>query len=464
MGTMKNRNKKIEFHIFLTSIVITLIATIIFIWRLNFAPLYDNSMASMSIELISLFLINAFIGGCVADHPMDEEFNKLFCVFLHVIDLSWLSDICVWAFDDFNAQIFVNLNILSNTISIFLNFFVVLRFGVYLFYVFPVKKKWHESFLKVIKCYGLLIIAALIINLSFPFIFKIVYGHYVELVGENVCTYINEIIMIIILIAAASQPMDGVEKIAVLIYLGLPVIGMFMQMNLRGFAFYQASMSLSTSILYVNGHLRQSSLLQQQKVQLTEQHSAIMLSQIQPHFMYNTLTSIASLCGTDPDTAEQLTLKFSKYMRDNMNALSSNHTVPLTDELAHVRTYVDIEKVRFGDGLEVEYNINETSFNVPALAIQPLVENAIKHGIRKKEDGGMVKISTYSDGADWIVSITDNGVGFNPDDPSLNDGTHIGINNVRDRLRVMCNGSLEIDSMPGYGASALVRIPKESRL
>ena len=195
--------------------------------------------------------------------------------------------------------------------------------------------------------------------------------------------------------------------------------------------------------------------------ELKNKSIAVMISQIQPHFLYNSLNSIAELCVVDPKRAEKATIDFSRYLRGNMGALNEIKTIEFEDELKHLSHYIELEKLRYGDDLQFEYDIREQAFTLPALTVQPLVENAVNHGIRYHKMKGKVKISSFSDNKNCYVKIEDDGVGFDPNE-KLDDGRkHVGIANVKYRLEVLCNGSLEIQSKKGNGTVVTIRIPKE---
>jgi sensor histidine kinase YesM len=187
----------------------------------------------------------------------------------------------------------------------------------------------------------------------------------------------------------------------------------------------------------------------------------VMLSQIQPHFLFNTLNDIRFLYREAPGQAEEALVSFTRYLRENMDSLNQKDLVPLMQELNHVQNFINIEKMRFGDRLKVNLEIGSSQFFVPVLTIQPLMENAIRHGVMEKSEGGTVTVRTYEDVHDFIIVVKDDGVGFDPS-AILEDGrTHNGIKNVRTRLRIMCGGSLEIMSRIGEGTSIIIHIPKE---
>lgn len=194
--------------------------------------------------------------------------------------------------------------------------------------------------------------------------------------------------------------------------------------------------------------------------ELEDSRVSIMLSQLQPHFLYNVLNSIYYLCGHDPQTAQEAVDKFSDYLRNNMVSLEQKEPIPFDEEYRHIQTYLSLEKIRFQKKLNVVYDIEATDFLLPPLTVQPLVENAVKHGVTKKRDGGVVTLSTREREDSYIVTVSDTGRGFDPEHYSEDGKVHVGIQNVRTRLRTMMGGTLTITSAPGQGTQVVVMIPK----
>jgi len=196
---------------------------------------------------------------------------------------------------------------------------------------------------------------------------------------------------------------------------------------------------------------------------LAESRIAIMLSQIQPHFLYNSLAVISRLCDKSPAEAKKATINFSNYLRANMNSLERTEPIPFENELNHTIGFLNLEKAMYGEALDVKYDIQAKNFNLPALTVQPIAENAIKHGIGKKEGGGTVTISTKETESNYLVIISDDGAGFYPEKTDGDGQQHIGINNVRLRLSSQCGGSLKIESKPGEGTTATIIVPKSGK-
>ena len=208
---------------------------------------------------------------------------------------------------------------------------------------------------------------------------------------------------------------------------------------------------------------KQASKTAELQKELGDINMTLMLSQIQPHFMYNALNTIKYLTKKDPKSAETAIVKFSSYLRANMDSLSQKEPIPFKKELEHVQNYIHIESLRFADRLKVEYDIGCDDFLIPPLTIQPIAENAIKHGINQRVDGGTLKISTYEDEKSVFILIEDDGVGFDVDQ-QINDGrSHIGMNNIKTRLKEMLNANVEFSSTIGIGTKVTITIPKEEK-
>ena len=183
------------------------------------------------------------------------------------------------------------------------------------------------------------------------------------------------------------------------------------------------------------------------------------LKQIRPHFMYNTLTSIYVLCQDDPQQAMGVIESFIQYLRGNYNGLSATQPVSFEDELRHTQAYLSVEQMRFTDNLTVDYDLQDTRFSLPALSLQPIVENAVKHGVAATGKPTRILIHTAVENGLHTVTVTDDGPGF---DVSILDKSRDGaIQSVRDRLKYMCGGTLTVGSTPGIGTTVTLSIPNQ---
>ncbi|MBR4442223.1 MAG: histidine kinase [Clostridia bacterium] len=194
---------------------------------------------------------------------------------------------------------------------------------------------------------------------------------------------------------------------------------------------------------------------------MAAQRIRIMMTQIQPHFLFNALNTIRALYAKDSPLADKTLEDFSTYLRQNLESLSQADLIPIDKELEHTKLYAEIEVLRFPN-VRVEYHIEDTQFMVPALTIQPLVENAIRHGVRSRKDG-LVTVSTVREAGAHRITVQDNGVGFDPKQEKSTEESHIGLQNVKERVEQMCGGTMTLRSEIGKGTVVTLRIPEVSQ-
>ncbi len=175
------------------------------------------------------------------------------------------------------------------------------------------------------------------------------------------------------------------DTFALLSYGILPAGAMAVQIFINGLALVYPAATVSLLIIYVNIQVEQSKRLREKELELTQNRIAMMLSQIQPHFLYNSLTAIAQMCKKSPDKAGEATIAFANYLRGNLDSLTQKGMVHFDRELRHIKTYLSLEKMRFEENIQIIYSIGATDFMLPSLTIQPIIENAVKHGICKKK-------------------------------------------------------------------------------
>ena len=316
-----------------------------------------------------------------------------------------------------------------------------------------------------ITVYTLVVIATVILH------FAAVTDLFSNYNAVNICTMIGIVIMTLLLFIESGQNSQAIFMLIAWTPLTLSIIldvfNYFLQFTDIHFYYFGLSLTMLYQITRMVLDLRKQYLeairYQQMQKELYEAKVAVMTSQIRPHFMYNALTSIAMMCELDPKTAKQATITFAKYLRGNMDSLKQTAPVPFTQELEHLKKYLYIEKLRFDDLLNIEYDIQATDFVLPLLSIQPLVENAVKHGVGMKEDGGTVKISTRETETAYEVVIEDDGVGFDVNEQKDDGRSHVGMENTKKRLRDMCGGEVKITSVIGKGTTAIVVLPKEGQ-
>ena len=193
-----------------------------------------------------------------------------------------------------------------------------------------------------------------------------------------------------------------------------------------------------------------------QRQEIAHERASVMVLQMRPHFIYNTLMSIYSLCNQDPQKARQVTMDFTNYLRKNFNAVSSENTIPFSAELEHTRTYLAVEQAQHEEMLTVDFDTPVIHFRLPPLTLQPLVENAVKHGMNPDAAPLHISIKTRKTDSGSEIIVSDNGPGF---EPASEGGPHIALMNIRQRLEMMCGGKMAILPRKGGGTVVKLTIP-----
>ncbi|MBQ8975459.1 MAG: histidine kinase [Oscillospiraceae bacterium] len=189
-------------------------------------------------------------------------------------------------------------------------------------------------------------------------------------------------------------------------------------------------------------------------------------SQMQPHFLYNALGSIQEIILDDPEYASELIGDFTIHLRSCIRAMASDRPIPFTQELANIRAYTNIERMRLGDKLKIVYDIEPQDFSILPLSVQPLVENAIRHGVYQRgKDGGTVTIRTRELEEAWQITVMDDGVGFDfsayQDSIERGERDSTGLKNIMFRLDKVMGAEVRIQSDMGVGTTITITIPKE---
>ena len=224
--------------------------------------------------------------------------------------------------------------------------------------------------------------------------------------------------------------------------------------------------TLSLIMVFILFHRKLVKQLAEQEKELQQSRISIKLSQLQPHFLYNTISAIRELCRQDPEQAFDGLGFFATYLRFNLDSLGSEKLIPFTKELNHIQTYLELEQMRFGEELVINYDIQVKDFYLPPLCVQPLVENAVKHGLCKKEGKGVLLLRTREQEDKILIEIQDDGVGFDVEkwNSKKEQTKHYGIENVSMLLKQMINAELMIDSEPQKGTTVRILIDKKKKV
>ncbi len=334
------------------------------------------------------------------------------------------------------------------------------------------KKHLWIKFVTALNSFGiiLLVISLFIKNFFYNFDEKNLY-HRADFYWLNMLIPIISIAFTTALIIKYRKNLSKANFSALLIYLLLPLIATIVQTFVYGLSLTNMTSAITTLLLFVVHEVDKSERLiekekevARQKEQLSETKVSLMMSKIHPHFISNTLLTIQGLYHMNIDDADRIMNTFIRYLQQSFSNISVNVPVDFSMDLEHAKNYTDISLARWPD-MTIEYNIECVDFKIPYLTLQPLIENAVRHGLMPLEEGGKITVSTYEDDAYNYISIVDNGVGFDINNPIShqfkNDRAHIGLSNVKDRIKIMSHGTLEIDSVIDKGTTILIKLPKE---
>ena len=266
--------------------------------------------------------------------------------------------------------------------------------------------------------------------------------------------------LIIFVVSLLHKKLNIREKLAFSLYCLLPLIAIIFQNIYKGYAIAYVSIIITVEILFFFVNVEKNIELAVEEEKNKEAQIKLMLSQIQPHFIYNSLSAISTLITINPEKAQESLDDFTDYLRSNLSSLTETRLIPFTSELKHIKTYVSLEKMRFNERINMIYDIGTVDFSIPPLTIQPIVENAIKHGILKKIKGGTVTLTTYETDTSIVIEVKDDGIGFDMSDIDFGENIHFGLQNISYRINQTCDGDLKISSKKDQGTKITVTFKK----
>lgn len=372
-----------------------------------------------------------------------------------------ISDVLALAYrGDISTQGYYVVRI-ANFFSFLFLYMMVFYMGSFVDMLFDSPKVGKRRIL-IARVASVIAIAHIIINLMVPFVYDFdEQNRYFRKGGwyGNAACLLLAIVLLATVVYAHRNEVETSVYWMVMMDILMPFIASVVQVFIYGIAITSIAIGVTQVLLFLIIFRYQELKIRERDMQLSEYNAKLILTQVQPHFMLNTLSTIQYLCKHDSEAAFETISDFSVYLRNNMEFATTTELISFEKELSHIEKYIAIEQKRFGDRIKVKYDIQVDDFGIPPLSVQPLVENAIKHGISKKRGGGTVEISTWR-GADEIhVIVKDDGVGFDVDKPFSENRVHLGLSIVKDRLERMCGGDVKITSSENEGTICEVTIP-----
>ncbi len=422
----------------------------------------EYTIPSYTLEAFSLVTIIVLIFSQIMDKHNDRK-GKIFTWTLVAFAGLMISDTLSWIIELYSGKLVHVLVWIVNLLGYVFGELLVTLVLIYIVMDILLNPKMEKIIFKILIIMVCVFTVFILVSLPFGWIYSVsdnnlfVFG---PLSWIPIVYTIAQLLLMIILVLSRCKVI-GLKKVAIIFsYIMLMSVAIVMNAFFNELLIYCAFFTLSEMVIFLNVQIERGKKRRQQEQELLESRVQIMFSQIQPHFLYNSLVAIENLCVEDPSQAREAVSDFSKYLRGNLDSINNKKLIPFEQELKHVQSYMALEQRRYGEELKVRYEIEVKAFLLPALTIQPIMENAVRHGFFRKIGGCEIILRTIETETGWEIIISDNGVGFQVGKQKEDNKTHIGIENVRGRLAVMCRGTVKIDSEVGVGTTVTICIPR----
>lgn len=420
----------------------------------SFSPAH---LISVSLDLCSMAGVTTLCLVFAMDRSEPDSSTRTFFILIVLVYLELLSNMLNWEVDGLPQWNWANHA--CAVAAFILTPLICLAFWYYQRHIYPNESRLSDMVEQILIPATLLDILFILLCSYTGDLYTIdAEGHYVQGRLYWVAVVLPALILICCLIANLRQNIPLRKRIPLVAFSMTPLLTSVATIFFADVAYTYTVVALVLWILYGVVQMERSIELAQKNEELMQKQTQLMISQINPHFLYNTLATIHTLCRIDPKLAGETVQDLAGYLRGNVDVLLQTTPVPIAKEIEHVQYYTSIEQIRFSD-IRVIFDLQDNDFEVPSLSVQPIVENAIRHGLNDVEDG-TVWVSTFlRDGFHYVV-IRDNGTGFDPDALPEDDGkSHVGMANVKARLAQMVGGTMTVESAPGNGTTATICVP-----
>ncbi len=415
----------------------------------------------MSLDYFAAFILALILISCVMDKNK-SVLLKIYSGMASACTIALLLEAISLTVSLVGTQNDSVLRATLNNIAIACGYALAFFYACYVANLVSVKRKHCERTLHVLRILGIAAVLFLVAGSCFGAFYTLT-DKGLEPGGLFALAFAYDIIaclggiLLMVIYRKKLKPLDIVALMSLPIFILVSAMLQFYIIDMMYGLFLMAGTSVF--IMYMMIQTDRNRRQVEQDKQLVDMNVAMMLSQIQPHFLYNALSSIRRMIRKDPEVAEVAVENFSTYLRQNLEAMSRVDTISFSAELKHVEEYLYLEKLRFGERLYVQYHIDFAEFALPPLTLQPIVENAVKHGIMQKEDGGCVQIASRREGNTVVITVSDDGVGFVPDVVLKSERLHIGFTNVQRRIKMQTGGTIQVESQIGIGTTVTITIP-----
>lgn len=428
-----------------------------------------TAIENMWVELyMAAMVFILYILGCRGKKERNTSaWYYKYCLIIQISVL--LSDVFIWFFEFRGEGIFWVYCLLWG-VNFILFIALILSFSLYIYAYIKENYKVEVRFPVHYFCFiSFIVIFLWILSFWNKSIFVLNIKFYPEY--TNLFSFVVILIILLLLpsfyvVIVARKKMERRMRILFSIYSLLPIVAMFIEYLTEINCIFYSSTALLILLVYVGINQKnrliaynQSVELQAKESEMKETEQKVMMGNIQPLFIQTVLASIADMAEKDPKRAESTTSSFATYLRMNLNSVGKNEPVPFEEELKHADSYLELEENIRPGRIHVEHNIEAYNFFLPVLTLQPIVENAIVHGIIPN-GGGTIKLWSREDEDSFYIGVDDDGIGFD----STLAVKGVGISNTRSRLEKFCGGTVKIESEKGKGTKVTIKIPKTTNM
>ncbi|MCR5451218.1 MAG: histidine kinase [Lachnospiraceae bacterium] len=364
-----------------------------------------------------------------------------------------IADALAWAYRGSETTLGYYIVRISNPIVFVLSLLGGVFISRYIHYVISSNEKDHSP-RWMIPVYILYFISVIIVLLSLKYRFLYDFDDHNRYYRGEYYWILEVIGLIMILInllhlVGNHKKIDRMEYIACIFYLAVPFFAVFVQIFFYGLSIATFSYTVCQIFIFIVYEQRYTNRLVELEKERNEERIKMLREQISPHFIFNSLLSIQELCLEDPPKASYGIKQFAKYLRGNIEAMNSDDLIPFEQELSYIKEYIELENLDPANDIKIDYFIEYDDFSLPLLVVEPLIENAVRHGIAYRSEG-IIELHSRRVNREVVVTVKDNAVGNCSETEKQSGHRSVAINNIKERLKLQCKGHLEIKKEDGW--------------
>lgn len=419
------------------------------------------------------FLMCVLLNYAIVSRRKKTRLDQLMALVCVLMGVSVLGDFFAWTFEDVAGQVEYVAAVVGNQVTFW---FTPLAFGAFCLYVF----EWSQGYVPgetrnltrprsyAGRALWVLLLGLTVLGVAFVLI-NIFTGCLYTVNPDNSYTAgslawvpnVLSLAQLVLLLPLVCAEESDLTPLAIgrlwSLAAGLPLVSLLGELLLPNLTLSYPGYALALFFMYIELQRLQERALMAEKLELAESRTQLLSGQIRSHFIFNSLAAIGELCYEDPKLAQKAIADFSTYLRGNMNAVGDVKLVSFDSEVSNIKSYVGLEQMNPTTPFDVEWDLQATRFMLPPLVVEPLVENAVVHGVSTRREGGLIQIRSWEEDGAYKVSVRDNGIEGVEVKGSKHNG--IAIENGRRRLEMLCRGTLEAGRVED-GYLAVVTIPK----